>query len=252
MKGKTIEQLTVLDIADQGRALCKHEGRVIFVDKALPGDVVDVLITRKQKSYLEGRVVKQHVSSSYRVEAFCKHFGVCGGCKWQHMDYAAQLMFKQKQVFDSMKRLGRITEPNVSPIIGSAETKFYRNKLDFSFADKQWLSPERFATGEVFSPGLGFHIPGMFDKVLDIDECWLQPEPSNAIRLAVKEYALALSPTSLYSILALFPTFLLNPSCISHIFTLSQPYLPLLYSILVLSCTSLPYPRAYLYSITLS
>lgn len=189
MKGKILEQLEIIDIADEGKSLAKQNSLVIFVKHALPGDVVDVMITKKKKSYVEGNVIKRHVSSPYRVDAFCKHFGVCGGCKWQDMDYAAQLRFKQKHVLDAMQRLGKITEPDVLPIIPSAETKFYRNKLDYSFADKKWLTPEQFSSGEIFTPGLGFHIPGMFDKVLDIDECWLQPDPSNAIRLAVKEYA---------------------------------------------------------------
>ncbi len=190
MKGKILEQLEIIDIADEGKSLAKQNGLVIFVKHALPGDVVDVVITKKKKSYVEGNVVKRHTASPFRVEAFCKHFGVCGGCKWQDMDYAAQLRYKQKHVLDAMQRLGKIIEPDVLPIIPSDETKFYRNKLDYSFADKKWLAPEQFSAGELFTPGLGFHIPGMFDKVLDIDECWLQPEPSNAIRLTVKEYAL--------------------------------------------------------------
>ncbi len=189
VKGKVLEQLEIIDIADDGKSLGKQNGLVIFVKHAIPGDVVDVMVTRKKRSYVEGKVVKRHVSSAHRVEAMCKHFGVCGGCKWQDMNYAAQLQFKQKHVFDSMQRLGNIVQPDVLPIIPSAETKYYRNKLDFSFADKKWLTNEQFSSGELFSPGLGFHIPGMFDKVLDIDECWLQPEPSNAIRSAVKEYA---------------------------------------------------------------
>ena len=190
MKGKILEQLTIIDIADEGRALGRHNGLVIFVNHALPGDVVDVLITRKKNSYVEGHVVRQHVSSPHRIEAFCKHFGVCGGCKWQHMDYSTQLMFKQKQVLDAMQRLGNIITPNVLPIVAAEPTRFYRNKLDFSFAHRKWMMPEDFDKEDTtLIPALGFHIPGKFDKVLDIDECYLQPEPSNSIRLSIKKYA---------------------------------------------------------------
>jgi 23S rRNA (uracil1939-C5)-methyltransferase len=190
VKGSILEALTVLDMADEGRALCKHEGLVIFVEKVVPGDVIDVRITKKKKSYLEGEMVNLRTPSPLRTDPFCKHFGTCGGCKWQYLGYESQLVFKQKQVLDAMQRLGKIENPPVSAIIGSPTVTHYRNKLDFSFADRKWLTREEFANKEELDgPALGFHIPGKFDKVLDIDECFLQPEPSNSIRLAVKKYA---------------------------------------------------------------
>lgn len=191
MKGKVLENLEIIDIADDGKSISKHNGLVVFINKAMPGDIVDVLITRKHRSYLEGVVVKRHKDSSHRVESFCKHFGICGGCKWQDMDYMAQLHFKQKQVIDAMQRLGNLQDPPVLPIIGSALTRFYRNKLDYSCSDKKWLDREQLDNLEANKgPALGYHIPGKFDKVLDIDECFLQPDPSDDIRNTVKAYAL--------------------------------------------------------------
>ena len=191
MKGKTIEKLLIEDIADDGRSLTKYNGLVIFVDKAMPGDLVDVLVTRKHSSYLEGKVTHLHEASNYRIDAFCKHFGICGGCKWQNMQYEAQLFYKQKHVADTMQRIGKISNINVLPIIPSEQLKFYRNKLDYSFSDKKWLSKEQYENIEINKgPALGYHISGRFDQVLDIEECFLQPAPSDAIRNAVKSYAL--------------------------------------------------------------
>jgi 23S rRNA (uracil1939-C5)-methyltransferase len=190
MKGKILENLEIVDIADDGKSLSRHNGLVVFIDKAMPGDVVDVLITRKHRSYLEGKVVLRHKESGLRVSPFCKHFGTCGGCKWQDMDYSSQLHFKQKQVRDAMQRLGNIQEPNILPIIGSSITKYYRNKLDYSFSDKKWLEKDQMDMPDAHKgTALGYHIPGRFDKVLDVDECYLQPDPSDAIRNAVKSYA---------------------------------------------------------------
>ena len=190
MKGKILEELVVIDMADDGKAVCKHEGLVVFIDKAVPGDVVDVRIKKKRKSYCEGEIVNYRSYSESRVSAFCKHFGRCGGCKWQHLDYAAQIGFKYKIVNDAMVRLGKIENPPLLPIIGSELTTFYRNKLDFSFSDRKWLTPEEFLNKEELDgPGLGFHMPGSFDKVLDIDECFLQPDLSNQIRNEVKRYS---------------------------------------------------------------
>jgi 23S rRNA (uracil1939-C5)-methyltransferase len=190
MKGKILEKLEILDIADNGKSITRHNGLVIFVEKAMPGDIVDVLITRKTSSYLEGRVVQRHKESEHRIEAFCHHFGICGGCKWQDMDYSAQLFFKQKQVTDAMERLGKIENPQVLPIIGSNTVKYYRNKLDYSFSDKKWLNREQMSKlDEYKGPALGYHLPGSYDKVLDISECFLQPEPSDAIRNAIKLFA---------------------------------------------------------------
>ena len=191
MKGKIIEKVQIEDIADDGRSVAKHNGLVIFIDKAMPGDVVDVLITRKHSSYLEGKVTFRHESSKHRIDHFCKHFGICGGCKWQDMEYEAQLFFKHKQVQETMQRIGKITNVDVLPIIPSTQLKYYRNKLDYSFHDKKWLSKEQYINlDENKGPALGYHIPGRYDQVIDIDECFLQPAPSDAIRSAVRDYAL--------------------------------------------------------------
>ncbi|CAN5497416.1 23S rRNA (uracil(1939)-C(5))-methyltransferase RlmD [soil metagenome] len=191
MKGKILGRLEVIDMADEGRAVCRFEGMVVFVTKAVPGDIVDVLVKKKHKTFFEGEVVKLHYPSPMRIAPFCKHFGTCGGCKWQYLEYAAQLDYKQKQVLDAMVRLGKFEEPPMLPIQGSPDTVYYRNKLDFSFADRKWLTKDEFEQKELLDgPALGFHIPGMFDKVLDIQECFLQPAPSDAIRLEVKKYAL--------------------------------------------------------------
>lgn len=178
-------------MADEGRALARYEGLVVFIAKAVPGDVVDVQIRKKHSSYLEGEVVALKQASPLRDTPFCAHFGTCGGCKWQYMQYDSQLKYKQKQVLDAFTRLAKIADPPVLPIIGSPLTRHYRNKLDYTFADKKWLTREEYDDREHRGgPALGFHIPGKFDKVLDIDTCHLQPEPSNSIRLAVRAYAL--------------------------------------------------------------
>ena len=191
MKGKILTDLEVIEMADEGKAIAKHEGMVVFIDKAVPGDIVDVYIKKKKKSYIEAEVTVVKKPSSLRREPFCEHFGTCGGCKWQYLDYASQLTFKEKQVKDALERIGKFENVNLIPILGSSLTKHYRNKLDYSFADRKWLSYDEFsATNEVSGPGLGFHIAGKFDKVLDIENCYLQPDPSNAIRLAVRAYCL--------------------------------------------------------------
>jgi 23S rRNA (uracil1939-C5)-methyltransferase len=191
VKGTIIENLLVIDMADEGKAVCKQDGMVIFVDKAVPGDVIDVKIRKVNKSFLEGSVERLVTPSPSRTTPFCKHFGTCGGCKWQYLNYEMQLQFKQKLVFDAMQRLGKIENPIVLPIIGSKYERFYRNKLDYSFSDRKWLTNAEMKVDEPqFEPGLGFHIPGKFDKVLDIHECFLQPEPSNEIRLKVRAYCI--------------------------------------------------------------
>jgi 23S rRNA (uracil1939-C5)-methyltransferase len=187
--GDIIENLEVIDIADEGKAVCKNDGVVIFIDKAVPGDIVNVKIRKKHKSFFEGSVHSIVQSSAERTTPVCDHFGTCGGCKWQHFSYNMQLRFKQKQVEDAMTRIGKLENPNILPIIGSAEQTFYRNKLDYSFADRKWLTREEMNVDEpAFEPGLGFHIPGKFDKVLDISQCYLQADPSNDIRLSVRKY----------------------------------------------------------------
>ena len=187
--GDIIENLEVIDIADEGKAVCKNDGIVIFIDKAVPGDIVNVKIRKKHKSFFEGSVHSIVQPSTERTTPVCQHFGTCGGCKWQHFSYNMQLRFKQKQVEDAMTRIGKLEHPNILTIIGSAEQTFYRNKLDYSFADRKWLTREEMNGDEpAFEPGLGFHIPGKFDKVLDINQCYLQADPSNDIRLSVRKY----------------------------------------------------------------
>ncbi len=186
------EQVEIADVAAEGKAIARVNDLVVFVPYAAPGDIVDLQIYRKKHKYAEGRVVKTHTLSPFRVTPFCEHFGVCGGCKWQHIPYDYQLKYKQKQVFDNLSRIGKIPLPEFEPIKGSKQTEFYRNKLEFTFSNKSWLTTEQLAQVEQFGNrnALGFHIPGMFDKVLDINKCWLQHDVSNRIRLAIKQFAL--------------------------------------------------------------
>ena len=186
-----LEKVRITDIGAEGNALARVENLVVFVPMLIPGDVVDLRVIRKRKKYLEGRVIKFHEYSSDRIEPHCSHFGVCGGCKWQHLPYDMQLKYKEKQVRDNLTRIGKIDLPEMSPIIGSADIFHYRNKLEYTFSNKRWLTKEEIETDTEFDRegALGFHIPGLFDKVLDIQECHLQPEPSNSIKNGVREYA---------------------------------------------------------------
>ncbi len=185
-----IEGLEITSLAAEGNAMGKWNDIVVFVPMAVPGDVVNVQIRTKRRRYMEGYVTEYIKRSPLRVEPFCGHFGVCGGCKWQSIPYSEQLAFKQQQVVDQLTRIGHLDLPEVSPILGSAKTDHYRNKLEFTFAPKRWKTYEEVARGEEIGdrPALGFHIPGMFDKVLDIDYCHLQAEPSNAIRNELRRY----------------------------------------------------------------
>ncbi|MFO8001011.1 MAG: 23S rRNA (uracil(1939)-C(5))-methyltransferase RlmD [Marinilabilia sp.] len=191
-KKPVLERLVIDDVAAEGKAVGRINDTVVFVPLAAPGDVVDVQVTKKRKKYYEGRPVRFHHLSEMRTEAFCKHFGTCGGCKWQHLPYKEQLRFKQKEVENNLRRIGKIELPAINPILPSPEERFYRNKLEFTFSNKRWLSEEELASDEIIENknGLGFHIPGMFDKVIDVDECYLQREPSNKIRRAVRDFAL--------------------------------------------------------------
>jgi len=186
-----LEKVRITDIGAEGNALARVDNLVVFVPMLIPGDVVDIRVIKKRKKYLEGRVVKFHEYSSDRIEPRCVHFGVCGGCKWQHLPYHLQLQYKGNQVRDNLTRIGKIDLPEINPIIGSSEVFLYRNKLEYTFSDKRWLTKEEVGSGNKYEKedALGFHIPGQFDKVLDIKECHLQPEPSNSIRNAVREYA---------------------------------------------------------------
>jgi 23S rRNA (uracil1939-C5)-methyltransferase len=179
------EDLEVIDAGAKGKAVAKApDGRVVFINNAIPGDVVTVQTFKKRKAYYEGSAIAFSSYSDRRTEPACEHFGTCGGCKWQNMGYEHQLYFKQKEVVNNLTRLGGIELPEVSPIVGSEKTYFYRNKMEFSFSDNKWLTKEQIESGEEIANrnALGFHIPGMWDKILDIDKCHLQADPSNAIR----------------------------------------------------------------------
>ena len=186
-----LEKVRITDIGAEGNALARVDNLVVFVPMLIPGDVVDIKVIKKRKKYLEGRVVKFHEYSPDRIEPRCIHFGICGGCKWQHLPYKLQLQYKEKQVRDNLTRIGKTDLPDINPIIGSSEIYLYRNKLEYTFSDKRWLTKEEVVSDKKFEKedALGFHIPGLFDKVLDIEECHLQPEPSNSIRNAVRQYA---------------------------------------------------------------
>lgn len=185
-----IENVEIVDVAAEGKAIAKVNDLVVFIPYVVPGDVIDLQITRKKNKYAEGKPVRFISYSSNRTEAFCEHFGICGGCKWQVLPYAEQLKYKQKQVEDNLTRIGKIELPDIHHILGSEKTQFYRNKLEFTFSNKKWLTLEQINSGESFDNmnALGFHIPGMFDKVLDIDKCWLQDDISNQIRNFIRQY----------------------------------------------------------------
>ncbi|MDR2682351.1 MAG: 23S rRNA (uracil(1939)-C(5))-methyltransferase RlmD [Dysgonamonadaceae bacterium] len=187
-----LENLPITGIAAEGKAIARYNDLVIFIPFVVPGDVVDVQLTRKKHSYAEGRAVRFHAYSEQRTEAFCRHYGVCGGCQWQILPYSEQIRYKQQQVTDSLTRIGKVPLPEISPILGSEKTRFYRNKLEYTFSNKRWMTTEEVQSGQSFGNrnALGFHIPTMFDKVLDIDECWLQAEPSDSIRLAIREFCI--------------------------------------------------------------
>ena len=187
-----LEKILITDVAAEGKALAKVDGLAIFVPYVVPGDVVDLQIRRKKHSYAEAEAVHIHEYAEERAEPFCPHYGVCGGCKWQILPYEAQLRYKQKQVMDHLARIGKIELPACSPILGSQKTREYRNKLEFGFSNKKWLTLEQVKSGEVFTQmnALGFHIPGAFDKILDIDECHLMSEINNRIRNDLRAYAI--------------------------------------------------------------
>jgi 23S rRNA (uracil1939-C5)-methyltransferase len=198
-KGDILENILVENMAAEGKCVSRLDGRVIFIEGAVPGDVVDVSLTRIKTSFLEGRAVAIKKFSDKRAEPFCEHFGLCGGCKWQNLDYTEQLGYKQQQVIDNLERLGGLTLPPLLPIVASAKTTHYRNKLEYSFTAKRWLTweemnspaPDPLSPGRGVSEGrgegLGYHLPKSFDKVFDVKNCYLQPEPSNSIRLAIKD-----------------------------------------------------------------
>ena len=186
-----LEKVTITDVAAEGKAIARVNDMVVFVPFVAPGDVIDIQLTRKKHSYAEGKAVFFHEYSPRRAEPFCEHFGVCGGCKWQVLPYPEQIRYKQKQVEDNLRRIGKIELPEISPILGSAKTEFYRNKLEFTFSNKRWLTNEEVRQDVKYDQmnAVGFHIPGAFDKVLAIEKCWLQDDISNRIRNAIRDYA---------------------------------------------------------------
>lgn len=192
-KREIFENVTVVDAAAKGKTIGKApDGRVIFLTNTVPGDVVDVQTTKKRKAYFEGKAIKFHSFSDKRVDPVCQHFGVCGGCKWQDMGYEHQLFYKQKEVENNLRRIGHLDLPELTPILGSKEQYFYRNKMEFSFSDSRWLTLDEIQSDNQIEDknALGFHIPGMWDKILDIKKCHLQKDPSNAIRLETKKFAI--------------------------------------------------------------
>ncbi|MEE2773204.1 MAG: 23S rRNA (uracil(1939)-C(5))-methyltransferase RlmD [Bacteroidota bacterium] len=191
-RNKLFTEIEVTDAGAKGKAVAKTpDGRVVFIDNAVPGDVVDIQTTKKRKSYYQGTATEFHKLSSKRTEPVCQHFGTCGGCKWQNMEYRYQLEYKQNEVENNLRRLGKIELPEVTPILGSKDIYFYRNKMEFSFSDSRWLTQKEIQSGENIENrnALGFHIPGMWDKILDIKKCHLQEDPSNDIRNFVKRFA---------------------------------------------------------------
>ena len=186
-----LEGITITGVAAEGKAIARVDNWVVFVPYVVPGDVVDLQIKRKKHSYAEAEAVKVHQYSDKRAIPFCQHYGVCGGCQWQVLDYSEQLKYKQQQVVDNLSRIGKVVLPEISPILGSEQTQGYRNKLEYTFSNKRWLTREEVAQNVVYDQmnAVGFHIPGAFDKVLAIEKCWLQDDVSNRIRNAIRDYA---------------------------------------------------------------
>ena len=185
-----LENLKITDAAAKGKGLGKVDDLVVFTTGVMPGDVVDVQVTKKKSNFMEGRVVRFVSESPDRIPAYCDHFGSCGGCKWQFMPYEKQLFYKEKEVTENLRRLGKVELPDITPILPSPKTRYYRNKLEFTFSEKRWLEKSEMESEEVKElRGLGFHAPGRFDKVVDVEHCYHQADPSNAIRNAVRTFA---------------------------------------------------------------
>lgn len=191
LRGQIIENLKVENFAAEGKCIARHNEKVIFLEYCAPGDVVDVQITHSKKSWAEAKVVNFKELSSLRITPTCEHFATCGGCKWQHIPYQSQIEYKALQVRDQFERIGKLPFKKIEPIIGSGEQFYYRNKLDFTFSNKKWLTDDQIKSDDNFDRrALGFHIPGRFDKILDINNCYLQAEPSNTIRNSVKKFCI--------------------------------------------------------------
>lgn len=186
-----IENVEIIDIAEGGKGVGKANDLVLFIQHAVPGDVVDVEIQKKKKSFAEANVIQLKSPSQYRTTPFCEHFGVCGGCKWQHMTYEAQLLYKQQSVENALSRIGKVDTSSMEAILPSENTTYYRNKLEYTFSNQRWLTPEEISSAEEFERNaLGFHVPLRFDKILTINHCHLQADPSNAIRNSLSDFAI--------------------------------------------------------------
>ena len=188
-----IENVEIVDVAAEGKSIAKIDDMVVFIPYGAPGDIVNIKLDKKKKSFAEAHIERMVRPSEIRIEPFCEHFGVCGGCKWQHLPYDFQLKFKRQQVVDALQRIAKVEIPEIPTTIGSDNTTCYRNKLEYTFSNKSWLTFEQMKSGEEFPDrnAVGFHIPGAFDKVLNINKCWLQDNISNEIRLFIRDYALS-------------------------------------------------------------
>ena len=188
-----IENVEIVDVAAEGKSIAKIDDMVVFIPYGAPGDIVDIKLDKKKKSFAEAHIERMVRPSEIRIEPFCEHFGVCGGCKWQHLPYDFQLKFKRQQVVDALQRIAKVEIPEIPTTIGSDNTTCYRNKLEYTFSNKSWFTFEQMKSGEEFPDrnAVGFHIPGAFDKVLNINKCWLQDNISNEIRLFIRDYALS-------------------------------------------------------------
>jgi len=191
-KNIVLTNILIEDYAAEGKSLARVDGKVIFIENAIPGDVVDVKLSKNKKDWAEGFITAFHSYSPDRVEPFCPHFGICGGCRWQMLPYPLQLQYKQQQVADVLERIGKVALPEISPILGAEESKFYRNKMEYTFSSRRFLLP-----GELHDPAIssrqnvaGFHAKGLFDKVVDIDTCYLQEEPTNGLRKTIRDFGL--------------------------------------------------------------
>ena len=202
MKNIVLENLLVTGYAAEGKSLAKYEGKVIFMENAVPGDIVTVRLIKNKKDWAEGQVIRINTYSPERIQPFCKHFGVCGGCQWQMLPYEKQLEYKQEQVLQSLKRIGKLEFPEIRPILGSARTTGYRNKLEYTFSNRRYLLKEELADRKIstIQNAAGFHARGIFDKVVDVDICYLQEEPTNWIRKEVRRWAIE-NGVSFYDIL---------------------------------------------------
>jgi 23S rRNA (uracil1939-C5)-methyltransferase len=189
-KNIVLEKVLVEDYAAEGKSIARVEGKVIFIERAVPGDVVDIKLLKSKKDWAEGYPLQFHSLSKERTEPFCQHFGVCGGCQWQMLPYDKQLFYKRQQVEDNLKRIGKIELPEIPAVLGADETKWYRNKLEYTFSSKRFIPENEFVKGDTNElNAAGFHAKGLFDKVVEIERCWLQAEPTNIIRKTIADFA---------------------------------------------------------------